>query len=122
MPNLILTGHSLGGGIAQYEASTHPALKAVTFNAAPIGTAFPTGPGDQILNIRMSNDPVSQLSGWSLGRDIPLAQDSFYSAATNGALWNPFLSSQSLLHAHGMDIIISALTNAFVNGRTSGGY
>ncbi len=65
--NLHLTGHSLGGGLAQY-AALHNDVPAVTFNAAGlcqnnlvcVGNSFPKE-GDTVININLEGDPVSSL-------------------------------------------------------------
>jgi hypothetical protein len=55
--NLVLTGHSLGGGLAQYSASELH-LKAVTFNGAGVKSPLYTN-SSNIINVRVAGDPVS---------------------------------------------------------------
>lgn len=58
---IVLTGHSLGGGLAQYAASKFN-VNAVTFNAA--GLSWINGNlnlGDRVLNINASGDVVSSV-------------------------------------------------------------
>lgn len=90
-PGLILTGHSLGGGLAQY-ASSSTGLKAVTFNAANPGTALPVtalpeGDRTHVTNYRDINDPVSAIDEItdkaSLTQDD--GQDVYYQSAATGA-------------------------------------
>ena len=65
--NVVLTGHSLGGGLAQYAASELP-IKAVTFDAAGIKSPQFTN-SSNILNVRLEGDVVSSgfLGGEALG-------------------------------------------------------
>lgn len=71
-PNLTLTGHSLGGGLAQYAARRH-GLPAITFNAAGLshigGLLGIWGEhGDRVVNIRLDGDPVPY-SGAQIGTE-----------------------------------------------------
>jgi len=68
---ITLTGHSLGGGLAQYAATCHP-VRAVTFNAAGLralnsGAAY----GDRVININTKFDPVSEI-GNQIGTEYVL--------------------------------------------------
>ena len=61
-----LTGHSLGGGLAQVIAAL-TGSKAVTFDPAPFtspGTRLITGEAD-IVSFRNNNDPLTALFGWA---------------------------------------------------------
>jgi filamentous hemagglutinin family protein len=60
--NVTFTGHSLGGGLAQYASATnssHP--NAVTFNAAGIGglSRLMLEPRAEIVNMKVAGEPVS---------------------------------------------------------------
>ena len=62
-PEVTVTGHSLGGALAQVTAH-HYDLKGETFNAygaASLGLRIPEG-GDSVLNHAMASDPVSAAS------------------------------------------------------------
>lgn len=66
--NLTLTGHSLGGGLAQYVSSQTPNLRAVTFNAAGIGKGENISSGLQnVVNARLSGDYFVSNFGRQLG-------------------------------------------------------
>ena len=63
-PEVSVTGHSLGGALAQVTAH-HFDLKGETFNAygaASLGLRIPEG-GNSVLNHAMASDPVSAASG-----------------------------------------------------------
>jgi len=63
-PEVSVTGHSLGGALAQVTAH-HFDLKGETFNAygaASLGLRIPEG-GTSVLNHAMASDPVSAASG-----------------------------------------------------------
>lgn len=53
-----LTGHSLGGGLAQYVASQRPQFNAITFNAAGIRSGT-SGSSSNVINVRVTGDPIS---------------------------------------------------------------
>ena len=65
--SLVITGHSLGGGLAQY-AAMKTGLRGVVFNAAALGSdtfhdivpQLRNTASRQILNIHMRGDPVHE--------------------------------------------------------------
>lgn len=111
---IILTGHSLGGHLAQYVAikayNTDPDLKANpllqvrTFNTAPIQTThssvLESNPqiATQLVNYRLSNDIVS---------DLPLKE---YYGNTY-----VFPSSHGVLSSHSLDTIQKSLPDDILN-------
>ena len=77
--NIRVTGHSLGGGLAQYAAGTL-GLKATTFNSAGLWSstlekAYQPSKNDKILNVVYGTDPVSK-AGVLLGKTVYIGQDS----------------------------------------------
>ncbi len=85
-PNITVTGHSLGGGIAQMVGSTL-GLKTITFNAANVPLLSEIGNNNQIkddrlVNIYLGSDPVNaaysslgKVTSIRLGHTIVLAFD-----------------------------------------------
>jgi Protein of unknown function (DUF2974) len=71
--NIFITGHSLGGGLAQVVAANMPGVMGVTFNAPGMkGMAGPVKMNDKydrILNVRLDWDPVSAV-GVHLGKKL----------------------------------------------------
>lgn len=81
--SIVLTGHSLAGGLAQY-ASLHTGVRAYVFNSAPlgIGTQLTNDPlalrlahkrslaGSNIVNIYVYGDAVHEIPGAQFGRQI----------------------------------------------------
>jgi hypothetical protein len=81
--SLIVTGHSLGGGLAQF-VSLHTGVQAFVYNSAPlgVGTQIANDPTllkevtrarrelatNNIANIHLHGDPVHEIPGWQLGR------------------------------------------------------
>lgn len=56
-----VTGHSLGGGLAQHVAETFPCVSAVVFNTSPITLATwldPRSRGGYIIDIYENHDPL----------------------------------------------------------------
>lgn len=75
---LTLTGHSLGGGLAQI-AAAHSGLPAVTFSAPTVSAVEGASAAfdrrkPTIVNFRIKNDPVniSELTGQRIGRVVTL--------------------------------------------------
>lgn len=73
--NIVVTGHSLGGGLAQYAGIQNSQLNVVTFNSAGLNTinnrlsrvrVSSSGSADNIVNIRLDEDIVSKV-GTQLG-------------------------------------------------------
>ncbi len=68
--SLVITGHSLGGGLAQYTAAKL-GVRGVVFNAAALGLdtirnlapSYRDNPSRQILNISLRQDPVHDATG-----------------------------------------------------------
>lgn len=64
-PEVTVTGHSLGGALAQV-AAHHYDLRGETFNAygsASLNRRIPEGPNGRVINHVMANDAVSAASG-----------------------------------------------------------
>ena len=94
--NLVLTGHSLGGGLAQ-SAALSSGLNAVTFNAAGLNYMFGKfAEGDKILNISLEDDPVS--TG-------PLGKIS-------NQIGTQYVFANSVKDKHGMASVISTLDSS----------
>ena len=127
-PNLILTGHSLGGGMAQYSAAQNSSnTKAVVFNAAGLQINNMVGNGDKVVNFSIDNDPVSAFGGqW--GNRYTLPSNKFDAEALTSTSWlslpgKLYLEGRSLFNAHTaiegtpMQGIIGSLTNEFIFGK-----
>ncbi len=76
--SLVITGHSLGGGLAQY-AALHTGTRAIVFNSAPLGLrSYPLDSGvlqaasSRITNVYMRGEPVRKIPGLQLGRTFEL--------------------------------------------------
>jgi hypothetical protein len=69
---LIITGHSLGGGLAQLATSIRQATVGVTFNAPGCkglqGSVHLNACNDDVWNYRTNRDPVSGATGVPIGR------------------------------------------------------
>lgn len=100
--DLILTGHSLGGGLAQYvvsEFSPDLPLKAITFNAS--GLRSPRyGQSSDVINVRIYGDPVSSALG---GKQLGEGKYEF----------TPDLTGVDVFSVHKIEEVISALTLAW---------
>ena len=93
---IILTGHSLGGGLAQYAAiaNANPRLYAICFNAAGLADCTLERLGDsnladaqmRIIQVRSDGDLISEY-GWHIG--------TFYNV--NLGQWSKAVSSSSIL-------------------------
>lgn len=103
--NVVITGHSLGGGLAQLvsAASTYP---AVTFNAPGVKAVAETLSGStpfgfhaaNCMNIVLKNDPVSSF-GTLIGKKLRLPNpDSYF-----------FLNPLKYLEAHKQSSVIKAV-------------
>lgn len=118
---ITLTGHSLGGGIADIIAH-NTGLKAVTFDAPPVGLVADqyghaiggvTGPGHitgdtNIFNVRLNYDPVSGLPAPQVGTTVTVA-NTFDPASLN------------VLAPHSLDNLTSKLGSAsLVYGAVNG--
>lgn len=73
--NIVITGHSLGGGLATY-AAMYSGIPAIVFNAAPVGAGMLEGVNvdlrkSLVKNIDMTADPVSGY-GWQIGKVFTL--------------------------------------------------
>lgn len=96
-----LTGHSLGGGLAQVIASL-TGSKAVTFDPAPLvspGTRVVTGDSN-IISFRNNSDPLTALFGWaSSGQMTTVRNTADYPAAfpeLNHSMGNLLLAMQAI--------------------------
>lgn len=102
--DVTVTGHSLGGSLAQISAHHH-GLKGETFNAygaASLSYRIPEG-GDAMVNHVMSADPVSAASG-HYGQVRPYANDTeiktlYGSGFRNGAIASFLMPDSALLAA-----------------------
>lgn len=93
---IILTGHSLGGGLAQYATAYHanPRLFAICFNAAGLSDPSLERIGDhnladsqqRIIQVRSDGDLISEY-GWHIG--------TFYNV--NLGQWSTAVSNSSIL-------------------------
>lgn len=86
--DIVMTGHSLGGGLATYAALNYD-KPAIVFNAAPIGSELLrdiqnlTERKSRVININMMGDVVSGFSGQSgpiYTLEIPVGVQAQYSA------------------------------------------
>ncbi len=116
-PNLVLTGHSLGGGIAQYVVSQLPSnLKAITFNAAgmsPIQT--PRGNNSNIVNVRVIGDPVSEI-GHQLGNTTITIPNPVAPASPVGYLDPGFLLLSHDVGLGDTSFVVNALSITWADG------
>lgn len=102
--DVTVTGHSLGGSLAQISAHHH-GLKGETFNAygaASLGYRIPEG-GNAMVNHVMSADPVSAASG-HYGQVRPYANETeiktlYGSGFRNGAIAGFLMPDSALLAA-----------------------
>lgn len=106
--NLTVTGHSLGGGLAQYVAANIE-VNAVTFNAA--GLSFLSGAGlrlgERVININGSRDVVSAIPGsYQIGTEYTF--EDTQSGRVSG-----------VVTGHGMSTMLDLL-NAATDQRTRG--
>jgi len=129
--DLSITGHSLGGSLAQY-ASMMTGTEAVVFNSAGVNTLFENIPfkdsaGNLIANIQMRGDLISQglspLGQYGKiyeinpvpGRVAPLLTDPSTSIADAIKKSIPFYNSASDLYSryerHGQELMVGSLTH-----------
>ena len=97
--NIVLTGHSLGGNIAQRVALEYNVQKTVVYNSAPIYVSDPRGAGvsyeelsridelekkytGETIRIRSEYDVVSMVGGKHLGKEYVLSDGGIYFMAT----------------------------------------
>jgi hypothetical protein len=96
------------------------------FNAAGLAnTRYLAGNGNNIIKIRIDNDPVSYF-GAQLGKEYTILSDRFYGNAAKSPIWYEFkakayLELTSLYHAHTgtaspVEYIRNALTNTYIYG------
>ena len=106
--NLILTGHSLGGGLAAYAASTL-GVPAITFNPAGLSNA---GSYSKVLNFQIGGD-FAQAGGSTVGQTIVFDQSllmqttgvTFHSNST------PAMRSTSVRSRHGLENFVTLANN-----------
>lgn len=105
--NIVLTGHSLGGGIAQYVAS-ETGLNAITFNAAGLSmrAGYRSGSNYNVANVNSTSDGVHK---------VPLTAQigQSYKFDPTGGLpqSNPFNFADN----HGMDQLLFSLDSIVTN-------
>lgn len=97
--NIVLTGHSLGGNIAQRVALEYNVQKTVVYNSAPIYVSDPRGAGvsyeelsridelekkytGETIRIRSEYDVVSMVGGKHLGKEYVLSDGGIHFMAT----------------------------------------
>jgi pimeloyl-ACP methyl ester carboxylesterase len=112
---VVLTGHSLGGGLATY-AALHYDKPAIVFNAAPMGAGMLGDVGDMsgkkslVKNIDMKGDPASGLGG-QIGPvywlEVPAAVQSQIDRTRLAA--GPGFAVNNLEQLHSIANIITAL-------------
>lgn len=96
---LVLTGHSLGGGLAQYAAYKNGStIPTITFNSANVSKLYSSegnegNEGNNIININMDHDPVST---WGIG------------GKQLGTVYE-YKNKSYLLEAHKMETVLSNL-------------
>ncbi len=79
--NVKLTGHSLGGGLAQFAAAIL-GLKAVCYNSAALSASYLAHIGEEklekakedIIHIRLSGDPISASAGKSFLKGVEVGK------------------------------------------------
>ncbi|MEI2432229.1 lipase [Lysobacter yananisis] len=121
-PEVTVTGHSLGGTLAQVSAH-HFDLRGETFNAygaVSLNRRIPEG-GDRMVNHVMAGDPVSaasqhygQVRVYANQQEIDTLRDKGYENNRSGwDLRNPLTAAGSLMGSHSMH----NFTNVDGNGR-----
>lgn len=72
LTRLVITGHSLGGGLAQLATAIRPSTVGVTFNAPGCrglqGSVHLNVVNNDVWNYRTNRDPVSGMTGVPIGR------------------------------------------------------
>jgi filamentous hemagglutinin family protein len=120
--NVTFTGHSLGGGLAQYASATsvsHP--NTVTFNAAGIGgtSALLLKPRAEIINMKVDGEPVS-VFGKQLGGQTFIYASELNNLTSFESFGN--LGLYKLLYDHvgtgGAEISIRTLFNSWSSKKT----
>ncbi|MHB1620862.1 MAG: BACON domain-containing protein [Sulfuricella sp.] len=101
---IVVTGHSLGGGIASYIAGNSPLVsKAVGFNSAPLCGLTPFVSGfdeSKVYHVNISGEPVSSL-------------DFFYQGIPPISYPNPYVTTwTNLIDSHSMSTVLFALDAA----------
>jgi len=125
---IVLTGHSLGGGVAQLIGAV-TGDPTITFNAAPTATVAPSViptissmiPGNKtppltydsnIVNIGVQGELLSKLSFGQLGATVTVESDAFgsgYGSYTQPLPSNPLVDGYRLYHNHIMDTVLNQM-------------
>jgi filamentous hemagglutinin family protein len=85
-PDLILTGHSLGGGIAAYSGASL-SIPAVTFNPAGVDTNLSSYSEANVLNFVVRGDKTA-FGGEILGKTIILEKNSVKNSGSGISFWH----------------------------------
>ncbi|MBW2067589.1 MAG: hypothetical protein JRI31_01730 [Deltaproteobacteria bacterium] len=100
-----LTGHSLGGGLAQFAAATL-GLEAVCYNSAALSASYLAHIGeerlekakDNIIHVRLDNDPVSITAGKSLSKGVEIGKIFTIQSSKTGLAAHKMASVQEALN------------------------
>ncbi len=113
--NIILTGHSLGGGLAQYAAAynSNNRLYAICFNSAGlsdsslerIGNSNLASANSRIIHMRSTGDVVSEY-GWHIGSMYNINLGAWTTAVSNNSLLRTIFAKYA---HHNMTVLSNAM-------------
>ena len=110
--DVVITGHSLGGSLAQMLGAAHHDNPTETFNAYGVGNllpelGMPTGSFSNITNNVMRFDPVSVLPGSNM-----IGQTTQYSSAIDTFFDRPEMQALIALSGHALSILTQHIASS----------